>query len=156
MNRHFGFDLKTFRQNRKTFNEQRAERAITRHNVKNFFGIFVARPKRIYAKTHERISEVVEGTFVLLKIGRAQSVADNHVGFSVKNQIAHFAGVVGGVSVVAVGHYVAVRVNFAKHRANNIPLALPIFMTNNRAGFLSDLGGVVRRVVIINVNICFG
>ena len=60
--------------------------------------------------------------------------------------------VVGGVGIIPVGHDIALGLYLLKHTADNIALALLMLIPDYRARLAGKLGGVVGRVVVIDIN----
>ena len=150
MNGHLGFNLKSLGHNRECLNKGITECTVSGHNVLN-----IAFKKCINTISYYAVTKVMERSLILRKIRCRKSVTNYHVRIVVKNLLHHLWRIFHRVGIVAVHHNVAFRINLTEHSADNITLALHIFMAHNRTCRLGKLYGPVAGIIIIYINRSF-
>jgi len=148
---HLCLDLKALGHDGEGLDEIVAEGAVAGHDVPD-----IVVKENIDAVAHKAVPEVVEGPFVLLKIGGGEAVADDHVDVFVQDKFGHLRGALRGVGVVAVGHDVALCVDVAEHAADDVALALHVFVADDGARFAGDFGRAVGGIVVVDIDDSLG
>ena len=147
MDTHLGLDLKALGEHRKALGEEIAEGPVAGHDIAD-----IGLEEMIDGATNQAIAEVVEGTLILLEIGRGQAVADYHIRIALQYHIRHLPPVLRRVGVVSVYHDITLGVNLPEHPADDIALALLVFVADHGAGCAGKLCGVILRVVVIDID----
>ena len=95
----------------------------------------------------------MEGAIVLVAIGAVgQAVTHDVIGLPTQDVAAHLGARFGGIGVVTIDHEVAVRVDVAQHLTDYVAFALAWLMHDGRTMLSGNVGGAVRRVVVVDVN----
>jgi len=147
VNAHLRLDLKTSGQNRERLDELEAEGSVACHDV-----FYVALKQSVDECPDHAVAEIVERPLVLFKVSGRQSVTDDHVDLTVEDFGYHLGGELRRVRVVSVDHQITLRVDLAEHAADDIAFALLVFISDDGAGILCDLGRAVCGVVVVDVD----
>ena len=91
-------------------------------------------------------------TFIVFKIGRVETITNYHIGMVIGYLRNEFIGVGGAVCVVGIDHNVDVGIDIAKHRTNNVALALTRLFAHDCVVVCGNFGAMISRVIIIYVN----
>ena len=151
MDGHFGLYLELAAHHREEFHERAAEGAVAGHDV-----LHLGVPEVADEAAHETVAEVVEGAFVLGEVGGGEAVADDHIDLFFEHQTHHLGCMLGGIGVVAVGHEVAVGLHLAEHAADDVALALHVFVAHDGAGGGGLLDGAVGGVIVVDIDVGLG
>lgn len=146
MNRHFGLDLKATGEHGVGLYKCEGESAIPCHDVGD-----VSPEHRIDGVADQNVAEIVERALVLFEVRGAQTIADDHI-VTFEHLRDHGGGGFRGVGVIAVGHDIDIGVDVFEHGSNHVSFALAGLLAYHCARIGCDLGGPVRRVVVIDVH----
>ena len=150
MNGELGLDLKTIRKDGERLHKGARKGAIPRHDVFEPVPI-----DGLDHKAHEIVAKAMEGALVLLGIAAVgEPVAHRHVRLALNDRLAEPPGRLGGIGVVAIDHKIAVRFDIAEHLTDHIAFALAGLTPNDCAMGARDLGGIIGRVVVVDIDRC--
>ena len=144
---HFRLDLKALGQDREGLDKAVAESPVAGHDVPD-----VVVEKNVDAFSDKAVPEIVEGPFVFVKIGGGQAVADDHVHVFTEDEVDHLRGAFRGIGVIPVCHDVALGVDVPEHSADDVALALHVFVADNSPCLAGDLRRPVSGIVVINID----
>ena len=108
--------------------------------------------KSVDAAAHDRISKIVERSFILRKVCGGKPVPHHHIRIVLKNLVRHLSGILHRIGVVAIHHNVTLRLYFPEHSADHIAFALHVFISDHRAGVPCKLHRAVAGIIVININ----
>ena len=143
---HLRLDLEAARKHGVGFDEREAERAVSGHDIGD-----VRAEQPVDGAAHQTVAEIVERTLVLLEVCGGEAVADHHV-VAFEHLGDHVGRGVGGIGVVAVDHEVAVGFDVSEHLAADVALTLTRLKADRRAMLCCDVGSLVRRVIVIDID----
>ena len=141
-------DLETLAQDGERLDEWLAHGTVPRHDIVETVAV-----NPLDHGADQVVPEAMESALVLLGVGAVgETVAHAHVRLSHKDGVAERSGRLGGVSVVAVDHEVAVCVDVTEHLAAYVALSLARFEAYCGAVLQGNLGRAVRRVIVVDVD----
>ena len=138
VNAHLRLNFKALGDHREGLHKLVAEGPVSRHNI-----LDIVAEQQLNTAPDQTVAQVVKGSGILREVGRGQPVADYHIRLPIQDPVCHIPGVLGRIGVIAIGHDVALGINFPEHPADHVALALHIFVADH----CPSLGGQLRGAV---------
>ena len=99
----------------------------------------------------------MDGALVLLGLcAVGESIAYSHIRFAGKDGIAQCARRLSRIGVVSIDHKVTIGLDIAEHLTTYVAFTLTRFEFNSCPVFARDLSSALSRVVVVDVDRCFG
>ncbi|ENN89401.1 hypothetical protein RHSP_66726 [Rhizobium freirei PRF 81] len=145
VNRHFRLDLEAARNGREALDETARKGAVAGEDVGEI-------------RTEDTAIEPVEDTVaegVALAAGIVVHVAagaDDHVGAFGQKRADQLFSILGRIGAVAIGHKIDIGFDVGEHASYHMPLALPAFAHDGRAGEHGVQRRAVGGIVVIDID----